>query len=276
MRTDRPIFLLQNNYFDRLARLVQPCLNYCREHDHDFIDRSLTDEFNPDALGVDWSEYPGVIVYGSVGWTKRCADSSLNQWIPYDPETFSATNWVPRFGAEALNGDGAALPVSEIRERLRLGESLHLRPNSEDKAFVGAVYDHVSWADMEGKRRVERQRPVSDELLCWASPLKDIRAEHRCWFIGGEFIEVSTYSKNGHQHIERDPDLAILREGIRLAETYLPTDTVVMDIAETDDGFKVIEFNPVTSSGWYAADVDIILGSWSDMIRRGRTFIPTI
>lgn len=275
MNFDKPVFLLQNNYFDRIGRLVQPCLDFCRDHGHDFVDRSITDEFDPDALGVDWNAYPGVIVYGSVGWVKRCSKSSLAPWTFYEAEAFSSTKWVPILGDEALNGDGCVMTVAEVRERLAMGERLHLRPNREDKAFVGAVYDHSTWAVMEEKRRVEQQSPVRADLECWASPLKEIRAEHRCWFIGGEFVEVSTYRKDGVSHIERYPDLALLREGMRLAEMYLPMGSVVMDIAETADGFKVIEFNPVTSSGFYAADVEVIFGSWSDMICRGR-MVPDI
>lgn len=272
MNTALPVFLLQNNYFDRLSRLVQPCLDFCRERGHDFIDRSLTDDFDPDALDVEWDAYPGVIVYGSVGWTKRCADSRLGIRVPYDPISFSSTSWVPLFGNEALNGDGRAMPVSEARARLALSERLHLRPDSDDKAFGGGVYDDLTWSQMEQKRRIDMQRPISDDLVCWASPVKPICSEHRCWFVDGEFVETSTYRRDGRQHIERAPDLAVLREGMRLAAIHLPNDTVVMDIAETDDGFKVIEFNPVTSSGWYAADVDVILDAWSNMLRRGRRY----
>lgn len=271
MNFEKPVFLIQNNYFDRLGRLIQPCLDFCREHGHDFIDRSLTDEFDPDALGVDWSAWPGVILYGSVGLVKRCCESSLAPWAFYDQEAFAASKWVPIFGEDALNGDGFVIELLELERRLDNDlETFHARPDRDDKAFAGGVYDWRSWAAMTDRRREERQSIPALDLPCFVSPVKEILAEHRCWFVDGVLIDVSTYRKGGRWHVERCLDLSIMGEAQRLAEIYLPTKCVVMDVAETSEGCKVIEFNPISSSGWYAADVGGIFWAMSDMIRRGR------
>ncbi len=272
MNFERPIFLIQNNYFDRLGRLIQPCLDFCREHDHDFIDRSLTDDFDPDALGVDWFQWPGVILYGSVGWVKRCRQSSLAPWTFYDPDAFAASTWVPIFADEALNGDGFVTDLTSLERRLvEMGRPrFHVRPDRDDKAFVGGVYDWETWAAMAEERRRNRQSRPPLGTMCFVSPVKEILAEHRCWFVDGVLIDISTYHRSGSQHVERCLDLSILGEAQRLGEIYLPTRSVVMDIAETTTGCKVIEFNPINSSGWYAADVDGIFWAMSDMIRRGR------
>lgn len=270
MNFDKPVFLIQNNYFDRLSRLIQPCLDFCRDHGHDFIDRSLTDDFNPDALGVDWSDWPGVILYGSVGWVKRCRASSLSPWAFYNPESFAASKWVPILGEDALNGDGFVIDLLALERRLVSGETFHVRPDRDDKAFVGGVYDWRSWTGMADRRRSERRGSPAHDLPCFASQVKEILAEHRCWFVDGVLVDVSTYRKDGRQHVERCLDLSVMGEAQRLAEIYLPTASVVMDVAETANGCKVIEFNPINSSGWYAADVDGIFWAMSDMIRRGR------
>jgi hypothetical protein len=271
MNFEKPVFLIQNNYFDKLGRLIQPCLDFCREHDHDFIDRSLTDGFDPDALGIDWSDWPGVILYGSVGWVKRCRDSSLAPWAFYDPEAFAASTWVPVFDRDALNGDGFVIELVELERRLLNDrKTFHVRPDRDDKAFVGGVYDWRSWAAMTDRRREERQSIPALSLPCFVSPVKEILAEHRCWFVDGILVDVSTYRKGGSQHVERCLDLSVMGEAQRLSEIYLPTKSVVMDVAETSEGCKVIEFNPINSSGWYAADVEAIFWAMSDMIRRGR------
>lgn len=270
MNYDKPVVLIQNNYFEKLGRLIQPCLDFCRDTGHDMIDRSLTDEFDPDALGIDWSEWPGVILYGSVGWVKRCSNSSLSAWTFYDPEAFATSTWVPIFGEDALNGAGQVTPLSDVLERLRSGETLHLRPDNEDKAFVGSVHTIASWYRMIEERQRDRQSVPADDLSCFASPLKRIDAEYRCWFVDGVLTDVSAYRKAGEQYIERCLDPAVMGAAQRLAEIYLPNRSVVMDLAATVDGFKVIEFNPICSSGWYAADTSQILWSMSDMIRRGR------
>jgi hypothetical protein len=269
MNFDRPVFLIQNNYFNKLGRLIQPCLDFCRENDHDFIDRSLTDDFDPDALGVDWSDWPGVILYGSVGWVKRCLESSLAPWAYYDPSAFAASTWVPVLGDDALNGDGVVISIEDLEDRLAAGERLHVRPDADDKAFSGATYDLESWRRMIELRSIAQYRTPTPGLACFASGVKPIGAEHRCWFIDGVLVDVSTYRRGGETHIERCLGAQIRRAAERLGDIYLPMPNAVMDIAETEEGCKVIEFNPISSSGWYAADAGGIFWALSDMIRRG-------
>lgn len=270
MTSAKPVLFIQNNHFDRLGRVIQPCLDFCRDTGHDFVDWSLTDEMDPDRIGVDWSSWPGVILYGSVGWVKKCRGSSLKQWTFYDPERFAASTWVPRFGDLALNSAGLVIDIAAVLSRLASGEKLHLRPNAEDKAFTGGVYDMASWTSMVEQRKLEAQSVPADDLPCFASPIRQISAEYRCWFVDGTLIDVSSYRKDGGSHIERCLDPRVMGAATQLADTYLPDRSVVMDLAMTDDGFKVIEFNPIGSSGWYAADAGQILWALSDMIMRGR------
>lgn len=274
-----PVFLLQNNYFEKLHRLVGPCLDYCRATGADFVDRSLTDDFDPDVLGLD--RWPGVMVYGSVGWMKRCAESSIAGWVYYDRDTFAASDWVPAFGDHALNGGGRVAPVSELRDLLARGARVHVRPDREDKAFVGAVHDIGSWDAMEAFRNEERRLPLSPDEPCWISPLREIAAEHRCWFVGGELVSASTYRRDGAQCVERVEDTGLLAAARDLAAIRLPADTVVMDVAETDGGLKVVEFNPIHSSGWYDCDTFSVLGAWSEMTaalskERHRAALPSM
>jgi len=272
MNYDKPVLLIQNNYFERIGRLIQPCLDFCHQTDHDVIDRSLTDDFDPDALGIDWSRWPGVILYGSVGWVKRCRKSTLAAWTFYDPDAFAASTWVPILGKDALNSDGFVTDLTSLEFRLvgKQTSRFHVRPDKEDKAFVGGVYDWETWAAMATGRRRERQSLPPSDTQCFVSPVKEILSEYRCWFVDGVLIDISAYRKDGKQHIERCHDPLVMGAAQRLAEMYLPTRSVVMDLAATVDGFKVIEFNPISSSGWYGADTGQILWAMSDMIRRGQ------
>ena len=266
MHHHKPIFLLQNNYFEQLGRLIQPCLDFCSKNSIDFVDRSMIERFDPDALGVDWTDWAGVIVYGSVQWVKRCRESSLAPWAFYEPEAFASSTWVPYFGDDALNWDGIVITLNELEKRLHVGEQLHVRPDQDDKAFVGGVYDMRSWNGMLDRRITDRQSIPETNLPCFASSLKEISAEHRCWFVNGDLIDVSTYRKDRQPHVARCLDPGIMREAMRLSKTYLPLPSVVMDVAETETGCKIIEFNPICSSGWYAADVNSILSAWSAML----------
>ena len=262
----KPVFLLQNNYYDQLGRLIQPCLDFCNKNGFQVVDRSLTGSFDPDEVGIHLTQTPGVVIYGSVGWVKRCARSNLANWAYYDSQRFASTSWAPIFGKKALNGDGEAQCLSDVLDRLERGERLHIRPNSDDKAFNGGVYDTAGWDDMIAQRR-ERQQimPISD-LECWTSPIKEITAEYRCWFIDGELIDVSVYRENGKLFLKRETSHEVLGAARDLASLHLPMKNIVMDVAKTPYGFKVIEFNPINSSGWYAASTEAILANWCEAI----------
>jgi hypothetical protein len=261
-----PVFLLQNNYYDQIGRLIQPCLDFCNKHGYPFIDRSLTDAFNPDKVGIELETVPGVVIYGSVGWVKRCAASGLARWAFYDSQRFAATSWVPVFERQALNGDGEVQSLVEVVRRLERGERVHIRPNKDDKAFNGAAYDSAAWDRMLMQRRERQQNLPQSDLQCWVSPIKEILAEYRCWFVGGELIDVSMYRNNGDLFLRRETSDEILRAASDLAAHHLPIGNIVMDIARTRDGFKVIEFNPINSSGWYAASTGEILSRWCETI----------
>jgi hypothetical protein len=262
----KPIFLLQNNYFDQIGRLIQPCLDFCYRHGHSFLDRSLVDAFDPDKLGINCDTVPGVVIYGSVGWVKRCATSTLAPWAFYDSQRFAATSWAPVFGDDALNGDGEVQTVSEAIVRLDRGERFHIRPNRDDKAFNGAVYDSDSWSAMLNDRRKARQSLPDAMLECWASPVKDILAEYRCWFVDHELIDISMYRNDGELSLKRETFGPVPKAAVDLAARHLPMGTIVMDIARTKSGYKVIEFNPINSSGWYAASTEKILTKWCEAL----------
>ncbi|MEO7900721.1 MAG: hypothetical protein ABIZ35_11405 [Capsulimonas sp.] len=55
-----------------------------------------------------------------------------------------------------------------------------------------------------------------------------------------------------------------------LAARYAPTDAFVCDIAATNQGLKVIEFNRINGGGFYLANVDTVvrsLSAWQEMPR---------
>jgi hypothetical protein len=259
------VFVLQNNSFDRIGRLIVPCLEYCSRHGHEFVDRSLTEDLDVDAIELD--ESAGLLVYGSVGWAKRFKASRFGGWIDYDEDAFAASNWGPILGERAFNGGGMVMSALEVSARLALGGRFHLRPDKEDKAFAGGVFDAVSWASTIKEREGLLGKKL-DDLPCWLSETKAIDAEIRCWFVDGALVEASFYRQDDAMLIERVTDPGMMRLAADLGCLYLPCGTVVLDIALQGDDAAVLEYNPIHSSGWYAADVDRVLGAWVEQLGR--------
>lgn len=251
----KPAFFVQNNLVDRLTA---PVAIYAREHGHPIEDRSCSSELDPDNCDIDWGQYSCVLPYGSVQFIRIIKKSSLSRFILHDEPLFSTEKWSRIFDKNVLNAAGRAINVSDIDALLRRDGPMHLRPDSVDKAFSGGVYDHDSWLNTVSTRALPR------DLICWASPTQHIIAEWRCWVIGGTVIEVSQYRRNEQMSLSRETNNEIFEVAQGLADIYLPAPCVVLDIALTENGYKLIEFNPIHCSGWYAGNVNNVLGSWLD------------
>jgi hypothetical protein len=244
---------VQNNFIERISG---PLAVVARESGYELHDISiLPDEpFDADALGIDWEIYDRVFVYGSVGFVRRCLHSSLRKYVVFDQDRLAASRWVDEFGLLALNHGGRIVEFSDVRKLLETGP-MHLRPDNHEKAFTGAVFTPDTWDE------IIETRSLGDisGLQCWASPVQEIAAEYRCFIVDGRPVEISLYRKDGRADRARVEDVAVFQAVQRLCDVHLPMPTVVMDVAMTADGYKVIEFNPVHGSGWYAVDIAHVL-----------------
>ena len=74
--------------------------------------------------------------------------------------------------------------------------------------------------------------------------------------VKGEVVTGSVYKMAGKGHAVElnDPQVVDYVDGIQAI--WAPAESYVMDVALTDDGLKVIEFNNINSSGFYACDVE--------------------
>jgi hypothetical protein len=246
---------VQNNFIERLSG---PLAVVVRERGFDLYDVSLLPDapLNVDDMKVVWEDYDRVFIYGSVGFLRRCMESGLRKHVSYDVERIAASSWTAAFGDLSLNGSGRVVDVDLVPSLLSAGERLHLRPDNHEKAFTGAVFDQAAWKNIMAERDLDK----IEGLKCWVSPVQVIRAEYRCFIVGGEVVEISLYRKDGVAHRERVLDSSIFASVKALCDIHLPFPTIVMDVAEAEDGrLKVIEFNPIHGSGWYAVDIGRVL-----------------
>lgn len=236
-------FILQNNTAPVLYNM-RPVAEFCHENGHNIIDRSLVEGFDPDSL-PEVNE--PIIIYGSVDWMKAFLRSSrFSSHVAFSPGMFSISFWRNALGPAALNGDGRVWPAAYVP----FNGPLHIRPESEDKAFAGGIYDDDSW------KMIREQQPTT---RCWASPPKHIKSEYRAFIVNGAIISASLYREKGENVRVLVDDTGLLAEMQELADIYHPASAFVMDVASTESSMKVIEYNSINCSGWYAADVGKVL-----------------
>lgn len=173
-----------------------------------------------------------------------------------------------------LNSDGILVPWGFLKREQTKTDLTHvfgangvfLRPNSPFKPFTGFS---TNWDDFEYNVNSYGQLEKIDpgELVA-VFDLKVIEAvEWRFWIVAGE---VATFSPYSWEELPRDnpdaPDgmMDDVSKVIRALEGY--EDSLVIDMASTPDGNKVIELNGLSTSGFYSGmDIEKLLDALPKM-----------
>ena len=136
-----------------------------------------------------------------------------------------------------------------------------IRPNLDSKSFAGTVSNSE---DFEGWRNdllnIKSWTTIPADTQAMIAPLKTIWAEYRCVMVHGRYVTGSRYKTGRTAAYSTDVGQRIIDyANERLAE-WCPRQALVIDIADTPDGLKVIETNAISSSGFYAIDMNIFVG----------------
>lgn len=91
------------------------------------------------------------------------------------------------------------------------------------------------------------------------SAVKPILTETRFVVVDGEVITGSLYRRGRTVIYSREIEPHISAYARFRAAGWTPDRVCVMDVADTPDGPRIIEFNNFNSAGWYACDVTKIV-----------------
>jgi hypothetical protein len=175
----------------------------------------------------------------------------LQRGVFYNVYTFDQI-FYKDLGLPLLNTDAEYLP---IRENLKtvFDEPKFIKPSRDLKAFNGGILEAgVSIHDFIMAQN--HQAFYIDEIAVIAE-LVNIYAEYRFFVIDGEVITGSYYRKNGQSYKSPDIPAEVQRVADDYAKLYKPHRVYTMDIAETDEGYDIIEYNCWNTSGSYACNL---------------------
>jgi hypothetical protein len=213
---------------------------------------------------LDWlfeepPSYSKVIPYGSTSLVKR-AQARNWQGLFFNTNTFLVSEWIKNRD-DMLNQNVDIMTVKQAQEF----HSHHptrtlwfIRPVHDLKAFTGMVTTSEEIAKWMKSTDSGNFNFNEDTLVAISQP-KEILAEWRWFVVGGKIVDGSMYQHRGNRYKKHETDQAVIDEAQELANKWLPHETVVMDIALTNSGPKVIEFNCFNGSGFYDHDVPKIL-----------------
>lgn len=197
---------------------------------------------------------PNLAVAGKVyvcGAIKLAKIARERGWSPgsFLNEKFSFDLWLDELGSELLNADFrigtlAAIQVDPIAK-------FFIRPLEDNKAFDGMVID----AEMLNDWRRDPAKCHLQQMEVMVSPVKSIFREYRLFIVNHKVVTGSVYRIGGRAEVSSDVEEYVLDYARTVIERWTPAESCVMDICLTEAGLKVIEFNNINSSGFYASDV---------------------
>jgi hypothetical protein len=193
-----------------------------------------------------------VMVYGSTTLCKIAAD---NNWTPgsFLNENHDFRRWNQGYGAYLLNADAKVCRFADVGAEW---DEFFLRPCGDNKSFAGMVTDPTSFAEWRHKVLDLGEGYTTldgDTLVCYA-PVKDIWAEYRFFVIDGKVITWSQYKigrRVAYNAVVNDDAIEFVQQ---MADLWVPARGFVLDVALTEDGYRVIEINCLNSAGLYHAN----------------------
>ncbi len=252
--------------------LVQRGL-YTSAHESKLID-ALT------KMGLDWSFFDlkyfvdeievnpptdNVFVFGAV---KASLLAKNRGWKPgsFYNENHDFLSYSEHYRENLLNWHSTIQRVSDPIPP-HIGEDFFLRPTGDTKYFKGGIYNRKEWEDALEIAISNSPNPkeVSSSMMVLSEP-KVIYAEYRFFIVKGQVITGSMYKRGGRLFFERCTESSVINYVNKMVEIYSPADAYVMDVCDTQDGFKIVEINCINCSGFYDIDIFTLLSSLEDSL----------
>lgn len=178
-------------------------------------------------------------------------------WFPgsFLNNNFSFDKWVSELGHELLNSDVSYGKFNEIK--INDLERFFIRPLEDNKAFDGVVIDSAImnyWRNDPNKKSL-----LNLDVI--VSQVKEIYREYRVFVVKNKIVTGSIYKIAGKPEISSNVEQDVFDYVNKIIKQWVPVESFVIDVCLTDSGYKIIEFNNINSSGFYACDVQKYVGA---------------
>ena len=282
--------IVQSNLFDEagyrhfVEALERLGLDYQVVKPVPFTNILLPEDFDSATQNIEDVEPPvidnsqKVIAMGATSMTRIAKNLGWNPGT-YHNENFDYEVWRDGFGKEnVLNPDGIVGRVCDYFDLSEFDDNVFVRPVHDTKTFSGEVMTKDQFHDWKQSISFVDQQ-LSEEMLedgveilnrdtvIVVASAKKIYREYRMFVVDNKVITGSLYKMGNivksDEYVERE----VVWFTYGMIQTWQPAPAFVIDIAETDFGYKVIEINCINSAGYYAADVQKIIMALEDLNR---------
>lgn len=255
-------WVVQNNLFSEegYVRLIEALDRL--DQDYEIVKViPFAHELTPD---INYPKDQPVIVMGSDSLIKVAEKKG---WWPgaFTGDRFDHRAWVEAHGDAMLNYEAKVMGFGDVVPP-EDGEAFFIRPALDFKIFAGTVITPDSFLSWQEKA-VAYGDTLNAETEVVVAPIKHIQQEYRFFVVNNKIAAGSSYKIGDRVTASEcvDRDVEIYVHGCM--QTWQPDYAYVIDIARTPDGFKIIEYNCINGSGFYACDCQQIVEHLSNLVQ---------
>lgn len=254
-------WVVQHNLFneDGYVRLIESLEHL--DQDYDIVKViPFSHELVPD---IDYPKDQKIIVMGSDSLIKV---SQKKGWWPgaFTNDNFDHRAWVKAFGDDLLNYDAEVMRFGDVTPP-KNDDAFFIRPALDFKIFAGTVITPDNFRTWQEKA-VAYGDTLNADTMVVVAPYRKILQEFRFFVVNRKIVASSMYKLGDRVTSSIDIDRDALWRATGFMNRWHPAYAYVMDIARTPDGFKLIEFNCINGSGFYACNTTEIVSSLFHMI----------
>ena len=218
----------------------------------------------------------GVWLHGSIQAGKGAQAGT--KWQVHAPwPALRCSNYYPKLKGRLLQEDHLFVALSEVESQkdtlwdshLVVDESLFFRPDGNDKVFTGGC---VSLDDFDyGYKLMTFYEPPPSTQVVVARPQR-IQAEARFLVVGGKLV-TGSYYKTGGQALTLEASSSLMevaREMLSfcLSRGFDPAPSWVLDLAETAEGWSIIEVGASSCCGLYKCDLRAFIQALGEVLEQ--------
>jgi len=133
-----------------------------------------------------------------------------------------------------------------------------MRPITDSKTFSGRVFEWEEvkeWQHNVCEMGEDTGATLNADTLVQVSEPLNIYSEYRFWVVRGKISTSSMYKRGKDVIYSPEVDQRFADYVHEVISIWSPHESFVIDVADTEDGLRIVEPNTLNASGYYAADM---------------------
>lgn len=176
----------------------------------------------------------------------------LRQGISYSQQKFDQA-YYSELDLPLLNAKPLILDLNKDEDLYAsFSTEKFVKPSSDLKAFTAGIMEPGEVLKYFIEKGYYRSGYTEETVL--VHDVVEIDAEYRFICLNGEVITGSMYRKNNQLVLSPEIPKIVLDTADEYAKLYEPAEIYTMDLAETPNGIKIVEYNCWNGSGLYKMD----------------------